>query len=595
MSGSPIGNTNQNTAKIVDLISSVTETQVSKDSIISQGRVTEQIRPQGLTQDKVLEEINRASTFASDAFRRLGANKLRWSSYGWDIIGIGLGTLAFAFLIYSVVWIATNSNVLALTNGQGVANENTSIVNLISNALYDFNFWFGFAILSFPLSIYIFAFWTYINMLYDSRLTEISKLLAINDGWRYLILREPLRVEFLKKDEEVLTKYSRYKLKVSVQKLISKTQGTKESDDIISSTITNVVRVLSLRMDGSTLSGYYFALILLEVIVAAAFALPAIELTRLGTIGTDILRHIADSKADYMLSLIMAVEWSTFGVFVYSFVTLMERVPRKDVTPRYYLNIALRYIVAIALSALFSLIFERVIMAQDEVFTNGILAACSFVIGMFPNTFFRELTVFVSKWIRGSVGRDIPLEEFTSMNPMEITRLWEEGIYNVDILSDTTVQELYRRTRYSPDRLQGIIGKALLWRHVIGSERMINVISTERKKKNCTIRNNREFRSPDIQTFCSGLFGKEFFKITIDDIEDFKKKNPKDVDNIAQARGIGAEALMEVVALIPNFQTKLFFKGFEYNISDVIKDEYGIDIDQSRPQASLLKFNKVLY
>ena len=44
----------------------------------------------------------------------------------------------------------------------------------------------------------------------------------------------------------------------------------------------------------------------------------------------------------------------------------------------------------------------------------------------------------MSKRIGQSYSNEIALEKFFGLNPNEITRLWEEGVTNVDQLSDCT-------------------------------------------------------------------------------------------------------------------------------------------------------------
>jgi hypothetical protein len=45
---------------------------------------------------------------------------------------------------------------------------------------------------------------------------------------------------------------------------------------------------------------------------------------------------------------------------------------------------------------------------------------------------------------------------------------------------------------------------------------------------------------------------------------------------------IPEEILREMIAMIPEFRRRLSFKGFENKITDVIRDEFGIDIKDSR-------------
>lgn len=519
----------------------------------------------------------------SKMFRRTNANKLVWSSYGREIIIIGVLIMLFALFLYAATWIVTNDNVIDIQNSMNLTGlekgaqkygSNPDLVTTLSPLVTNIHFWFGFAILAFPLSIYIFAFLTYVGMLYDNRLTQISKLLAVNPHWSRHILKEYEEHRDMDWDRFVTDNYYRFKLFNIFGKL-----SPAKSDKEVSTIMTEVVRVLSIRMDGATISGYYFALILLEVIVAAAFVLPAIELARIGIIGVDIL-DVGQGSIDYLNSLSIAVEWAIMGVFVYSFITLMERVPRKDVTPRYYLNLAIRYILSVALASLFFLGYDRISLPIEyNTDANGVLATFSFLVGMFPNTFLRILTSTVGGWFRRSLSRDISLEDFTGLSPFEITRLWEEGVYNVDILADTTVQDLFRKTRFDPPRLQGVIGRALLWKYVIGMDNMNLILQKEKKEKSKALRENKIFRFQNIQGLCEYIMEKQFEEISPPDV---RKKFATFArwDDMARSLNVPAEILRQVVAMIPDLQRRLSFRGFEYKITEVIRDEYGAKVEE---------------
>ena len=87
---------------------------------------------------------------------------------------------------------------------------------------------------------------------------------------------------------------------------------------------------------------------------------------------------------------------------------------------------------------------------------------------MFPNSYFRIIVSAVAKLIPkgGSLSRDTPLENFVGLSSNEITRLWEEGIGNIDQLADCSVEDLYKRTRFGPLRLKSLVGRAILWKYV---------------------------------------------------------------------------------------------------------------------------------
>jgi hypothetical protein len=261
----------------------------------------------------------------------------------------------------------------------------------------------------------------------------------------------------------------------------------------------------------------------------------------------------------------------------------MERVPRKDISPRYYLIIALRYMFAIGLSSLFFLISQSDLVVttasdvgisggNDQSIRLGILAAISFTIGMFPNIFFRKLWSIVGSRFGTSRCRDIPLENLTGVSTGEATRLWEEGISNIDQLADSSVEDLYRKTRICPAHLQGLVGRALLWKHVFGIERMIKMNEREADHSKPSDRDKRLFRFPDIQSLCSYMFGR-----TLDTIEN---------ENITKILSDGAqfktwekrlevpeEILRQVAVRAPYFKKRLGFIIIEEEIGSLLAEE----------------------
>src|SRR5262249_17164964 len=148
--------------------------------------------------------------------------------------------------------------------------------------------------------------------------------------------------------------------------------------------ITDLVKKISLRVDGTTMSGYFFAVILLQVIVVVSFVVPAVQIGRLHMIDKDIFSPSFSPSTSTTFLSFRTIGWAVFGVFVYSFITLMDRVPRRDITPRYYINTAIRYIIAIALSSLFFLIFYQGSMltnkATDGELSYGAIAAVAFTV-----------------------------------------------------------------------------------------------------------------------------------------------------------------------------------------------------------------------
>ena len=172
------------------------------------------------------------------------------------------------------------------------------------------------------------------------------------------------------------------------------------------------------------------------------------------------------------------------------------------------------------------------------------------------------------------------------LSPFEITRLWEEGIYNVDILADTTVQDLFRKTRFDPPRLQGLIGRALLWKYVIGMDNMNQILQKEKQKKSEPLRVDGIFRFQNIQGLCEFILEKSFEEIDRDDIRLKLAKFDK-WDDMGKSLNVPTEILKQVVTMIPDLQRRLSFRGFEYKITQVIKDEYGASVKESMAKSGV--------
>jgi hypothetical protein len=547
----------------------------------------EQVKP--ISFEKVKEDIRQIFLSHSDI-------QVRRMSYGTEVILIGLTALLIAFTIYTMIWLVANNTIYDMTK-HGYRIESVTYVDLIK-ILGSYYFWFGFSILIVPVGIYIFAFLIYFDMLYDSRNVEIIRLLTkdhklkqiffdifwkrFQPEFRTMLSKDPpkkiapkrylsersIRDTLVVPEDNI--KYYKYK---SFKKLALKSRRMTMSD---------LLGKVSMRMDESTIRGYFFAFTLLQIIVSVSFVAPALEFSQLGRIGTNLLSpsNIATASTASFLSF-WAIEWAVFGAFVYSFLSLMDRIPRHDITPRYYLIVALRYIFAIALSSLFFLIYGQISAAvssgasmsasSPDMISYGGIAALSFSVGMFPNRFFRMLGSFVQNKLGSPFSRDIGLEKFTGISANEATRLWEEGIENVDQLSDISVQKLYSKTKFDPTRLMELIGRALLWKFVFGLENMLVLLDLIEKPKDSQsaaeaekrIEQIRSCRFTDIQGLCSYLFKKPFEQVELG------PELPDDLSSLAEKINIPEEILVQVITKTPYFQNQLSFLGAEKGIQEV--------------------------
>jgi hypothetical protein len=210
---------------------------------------------------------------------------------------------------------------------------------------------------------------------------------------------------------------------------------------------------------GISLSVYFPVLIILELIVILGFVLPIYELLTYGYIGVTSLTIWPGAVSIPS----WVIEASFFGAFVHSFLNMMDRVPRKDVRPGFYLNTLVRYILSVALASV-------IYIALGGTIPTIVLVGLVFVIGMLPNVFLRYLEDSITSRLKLSLSADMPLSHLPGISRMESSRLWEEGINNTSQLADSNVAELHKRTHYSYCRLSTIIGSALLWRAIGGDK-----------------------------------------------------------------------------------------------------------------------------
>jgi hypothetical protein len=550
-------------------------------------------------------------------FYSINGYKLSWRAFGIPLMIIGIVSFVFSFLLYYHVWIITAETVIQV-GGETVdpeAIKNLSLVNIGSNT----DFWFGYILLGFPLALYLLVFWAYTTMLFNARLAEIVRILDDRMISRlFEINKEDIQRIFLESHKNYTHSFqilSFSNLTLPSWGLYSNHEKKIEEKAFKwkSKVMTDLVQKISLRIDGTTWSGYYFVLIVLQVIVAISFVIPALQLGQLHVIHQDIFSPpvndtgtLDENNPNTYLSL-WSIEWAVFGVFVYSFVNLMDRISRRDITPRYYLYTAIRYIFAIALSTLFFLAFQQGQMVIpgnnatiDSEYTLGLLAVISFTIGMFPNTYFRIIISFVENNLRKSFSHDQPLENFFGLDSSEVTRLWEEGVNNIDQLADCSVEDLYRKTRFGPTRLRSIIGRALLWKHVP------EIRSQFSKKTENELMNNKEILSKktsaispltslpvepieyeqgnrsnkpsfsDIQTLCSFIYIKPFDDITPGDIASIQSPK-RDFEEMGKRTGIYPETLQKIAIQVLYFKDRLEFKETEAGIEDIILDELNLD------------------
>ncbi len=325
------------------------------------------------------------------------------------------------------------------------------------------------------------------------------------------------------------------------------------------------------------------------------------EFARLGIIGIDVFSDVCQEEntmATCGLLSFWSISWGIIGAFVHSFISLMERIPRKDVNPRYFLNVAMRYIFAIALSAVFYLITAQAYNVVEAIqngneslgvgtssfdntrFTMGMTAAISFFIGMFPNRYLRILETSLQGNFKRNQVKDIPLESFSGINVNEATRLWEEGIDNVDQLADCSVQDLYKNTKFNPMRLKGLIGRALLWKYLFGNDNMLVALGISKPiigydDAESRVKDIQSFPFFDVQGLCSFLFAKRF-----EDIDIIKDKPISENITMLLSRYkdrkepyISEEGLRQLISLVPYFKNQLSFTATNEEIRKLIEEE----------------------
>jgi hypothetical protein len=156
-------------------------------------------------------------------------------------------------------------------------------------------------------------------------------------------------------------------------------------------------------------------------------------------------------------------------------------------------------------------------------------------------------------------------------------------------LSDCTVEDLYKRTRFGPTRLQSLIGRALLWKYVFGisnkkAEEGTQPQTSKSAKTSSPLRqltnggdgadndNNISLPFPDIQSLCTYLLKR--------DLSDITEKTPPTIDQemIQQFSckfKVPLEVLQQIVSRAIYFKKRLEFAETEETIDQIIADELG--------------------
>jgi hypothetical protein len=306
-----------------------------------------------------------------------------------------------------------------------------------------FSVWIAIILLLVPPATYIFSFWAYRQILFNEQLKVALNLYSSNkNNFRDKIY------------EKVKDKFDDKTTQAKASQIIR-----DQIDDEASRAVVGVY--------GVTVSAYFPVLIILELIVCLGFVIPIYELISYGSIG---YLHLSIWPGTVSISS-WVWEWAFFGAFVHSFFNMMDRVPRKDIRPNFYLNILIRFILSIAIASVFYLSLELFgVDLSANVTSISVLAATVFIIGMFPNIFLRSIEDRISKSgpFKQSLSTDMPLSNLPGISRMEASRLWEEGIHNIDQLADCTIESLHRKTHYDYCRLYTIIGSAALWKLVSG-------------------------------------------------------------------------------------------------------------------------------
>jgi hypothetical protein len=332
-----------------------------------------------------------------------------------------------------------------------------------------------------PPMIYIFSFWAYRQILFNEQVQFALKLYRNNESYRNQIKQkakeklEALQPAFRNSCEKGLTckiRMSFWGNKKKIQFMLTK--DSSFPPDTISQELRNQIDADASRAVtsyyGVSLSAYFPVLIILEIIVILGFAVPLHELLSSGNIGTI---NIALWPGTIRLNS-WVPEWAFFGAFVHSFYNMMDRVPRKDIRPSFYLNILTRYLLAVSIASIMYLGYDLFVASNNiSSAPMALFAGIAFIIGMFPNVFLRTTTDGIAKKLHVSLSADVPLTDLPGISRMETSRLWEEGIHNISQLSNVSVEDLHKRTHYDERRLSTIIGSAILWR-AIGGDKILS-------------------------------------------------------------------------------------------------------------------------
>ncbi len=206
-------------------------------------------------------------------FQSNSGYRIRYLSYVKSIVIITVIGWVIAFALYTELWIITNESISNMTNGNTTESINTKTNTEIS--ISDAQFWFGVLLISFPTILYSFSLITYLSVLYDSRLAEAVRLFTSDKELKDKFVNIHLhKFQYLKTKKD--SKNVLFQSLPSVRDPIfmppsifsnhDHQNNLKRAYSTKSQIMTELIQRLAMKMDGSTLTGYLFPVILLQIV-----------------------------------------------------------------------------------------------------------------------------------------------------------------------------------------------------------------------------------------------------------------------------------------------------------------------------------------
>ena len=167
--------------------------------------------------------------------------------------------------------------------------------------------------------------------------------------------------------------------------------------------------------------------------------------------------------------IIQAMQYGFLGAYIFSLQLVYRRYSTFDLQPIVYMNCTLTIIAGIvfnfvAFNAINALTDTEGLEAPNG-FTAGILAIIAFSLGYFPLLAIRWFNRMAYKALGEERRRAnaLPLGLIDGISQFHETRLWDEGIDNLQNLASAAIDELLINTRFSAPEVIDWVDQAILY------------------------------------------------------------------------------------------------------------------------------------